>query len=102
MNDIKAIVNDIINRHENKTLKRLEALYYTLRQMKGQNYRSEDYNWRLGTKVISELKLSNYLINTSTIGEPMFLFGLNVEVDYINPYNVQLFEDITNKIALEH
>ena len=26
------------------------------------------------------------------------LFGITVEIDYKNPYNVQLYEDITNKI----
>lgn len=101
MNDIKAIVNDIINLHENETFKRLEALCYTLRQMKGQNYRSEHYKWRLGAKVISELKLSNHVINAITIGETMFLFVISVEVDYANPYNVQIFEDIINKIGIK-
>jgi len=86
---------------DGEALKHLKVLYYTLREMKGQNYRSENYNWRLGEKVISEIKLSNCIINTSTIGKPMIIFGIRVEVDYTNPYNMQIFEDITNKIGIK-
>ena len=84
------------------TIEYLRILYFTLRQMKEQNreyFRDSEYKWVLGTAVIQELKLQDpYRLAEP---EPVFLFGIVVEVDYANPHNVQLFEDITNKIAVK-
>lgn len=82
-------------------LKRLKILYYTLREMRGLMYKSQDYKWVLGTKVIQELKLRNRFTIVSEIEEPIYLFDIVVEIDYRNPNNVQLFEDITNKIYID-
>lgn len=75
----------------------LKALYIALIATKGNSYNYNDYKWVLGAAILDELKISNFhtIIEPS---EPIFLFGIAVEIDCSNPYNVQLFEDITNKI----
>jgi len=78
----------------------LQALYNTLREMKGDRYNYKDYKWKLGVSIIDELKISNFHTVIETV-EQTFLFGIEVEMDIVNPYNVQLFEDITNKICIE-
>jgi hypothetical protein len=82
------------------TIEYLNALYYTLREMKRESYKPEEYKWRLGVKVIRDIDLQafNIFIN---IDEPLYLYGIVVEKDYTNPNNVQLFEDITNKIYID-
>lgn len=91
----------MLDRHDNSIIKHLEILYFTLREMKKQKreyFRDFDYKWVLGIAVIQELKLhDNYRLVKE---EPVCLFGIVVEIDYENPYNVQLYEDITNKIAI--
>lgn len=77
----------------------LQALYNTLREMKGVSYNYKDYKWLLGAAIIDELKLSNFHTVIETV-EPIFLFGIEIEIDIKNPYNIQLFEDITNKIRI--
>ena len=73
-------------------------LYRTLRQVKGFNYHAEDYKWRFGQAVIDE-----YIgdIRQPNAFEIATLYGIEVEIDYKNPNNLQLFEDITNKIAID-
>lgn len=82
------------------TIEYLSALYYTLREMKRESYKPEEYKWRLGVKVIRDIDLLafNAFINRD---EPLYLYGIVVEIDYTNPNNVQLFEDITNKIYID-
>lgn len=77
----------------------LYALYYTLRVMKGREFNDDDYIWRLGSKVIDKLGLGN-IYTILSLNEPKFLYGIKIEIDYINSYNIQLFEDITNKIGI--
>ena len=83
-----------------KTIEYLQALYYTLREMKGFSYRPEDYKWVLGTRVIGELDLSVFWLREPK-EEPRTLYGIPVRIDYSNPHNVQIFEDITNKIGIK-
>lgn len=78
----------------------LQALYCTLRQMKGCHFNSNDYKWRLGTEVINELKLGT-IYSIESLYEPRYLYGIEIEIDYKNPHNIQLFEDITNKIYIQ-
>lgn len=84
----------------NDTKEYLQALYYTLRKMKGREYHSDKYKWLLGTETIKELALGTIYTFESFI-KPMFLYGIAVEIDYTNPHNIQLFEDITNKIYIQ-
>lgn len=82
--------------------KYLETLYHTLREIKHQNlelFNSNKYKWKLGIEAANILKICN---NSITIQEKtQYLFGIEVEIDYKNPYNIQLYEDITNEIAIE-
>lgn len=64
----------------------MRALYNALRTTKGNSYNYNDYKWVLGTAILDELKISDFY----TIPVPIFLFGIVVEIDYSNPYNVQL------------
>lgn len=78
----------------------LKALYSTLRETKKFNYRPEEYKWRLGAELVKEL-MEGDIYRLECITEPKLLFGIVVEIDYFNPWNVQIFEDITNKIYIE-
>ena len=81
----------------NNTLDYLTALYFTLEKME-KNFRPEDYKWKIGVKVLQEAKL---LPPCMELNEKTTLFGIAVEIDYVNPNNVQIFEDITNKIYID-
>lgn len=82
----------------------IKILYFTLRQCRP-NYNPKEYKWRMGAKVMYELdSLYKTGIANSIIfnrDEKPTLYGIDVEVDYENPDNLQLFEDITNKIAVK-
>ena len=79
----------------------VQMLYFTLRKCRP-DFKPEKYRWRLGTAVVQDLDaIYNYGIATQMLVKPdakLTLYGINVEIDYENPYNLQLFEDITNKI----
>lgn len=80
----------------------LEKLYFTLRDMKAQKreyFNQSEYKWVLGADIIRELGLRDRFIISKK--EPIFLFGIVVEIDYCNIYNVRILEDITNKIYIE-
>lgn len=74
------------------------TLYKTLRACRP-NYNANDYRWRLGVMVIDDIKRDNPFVYNPT--EKRTLYGIVIEVDYQNPYNIQLFEDITNRIAID-
>lgn len=78
------------------------ALYDTLRTERP-DYRRENYKWKIGLYVLNDI-LSIYgqglNFNDLNRDKPKTLFGIEVEVDTINPYNLQLYEDITNKIGI--
>ncbi len=59
-------------------------------------FNSNNYKWVLGIKVASDaLKAANtYLYKDSS--EAMTLFGIRVEIDYVNPENVKLWKDVTD------
>jgi hypothetical protein len=78
-------------------------MLYALAQEKAWRYRStfnpDDYKWVLGVKVIHDLEISqHYSYIAKCAYENIVLFGIPVEVDVINPDNVQLWENITDKI----
>lgn len=86
-----------------KTIEYLKTLYFTLREMKKQkreNFKSSEYKWRLGAELVKEL-MEKDIYRLECLTEPKVLFGIVVEIDYFNPWNVQLYEDITNKIAID-
>ncbi len=80
----------------NNTLDYLTALFFTLQKMRGRDFKHEDYKWKIGAKVLEEARLEPpFMMKKPTI------FGIELEIDYENPNNVQIFEDITNKIYIE-
>lgn len=86
-----------------KSIPFIQALYCTLRECR-LNYNANDYKWRLGEAVIADIeRQDNIFFNTvanNKENKKRTLYGIDVEIDYCNPYNLQLFEDITNKIAI--
>lgn len=90
-----------------KTIEYLECLYNTLRGAKKEKYDYRDYKWVLGheifQEIFQEIYKTIYIQNTvSRYNEPTFLFGIEVEIDKINPYTLKLYEDITNKISIPY
>lgn len=80
----------------------LEKLYFTLRDMKAQKreyFSHNEYKWVLGVNIVRKLVLRDRLIISEK--EPIYLFGIVVEIDYFNSWSVHLYEDITNKIYIE-
>lgn len=78
-----------------------QVLYNTLRACRPY-YNANDYKWKIGAVVIDELERQyNNNLFAINIDEKKTLYGIDVEIDYLNPYNIQLFEDITNKIAVD-
>ena len=65
-------------------------------ESQGIPFKREDYKWVLGVKTYYKLEL-NYHFNI-VYNEPRMLFGIVVELDYHNPDNIQLCENITNKL----
>lgn len=61
-------------------------------------FRREDYKWVLGVKVIHELENNTYYVMAEFPDRQRTLFGVVVEADYANPNNIQLWENITNKV----
>lgn len=80
----------------------IQALYLSLRKSRP-NYNANYYKWRLGAAVIAAFERQYNIYNTfeNNTDEKRTLYGIDVEIDYSNPYNLQLFEDITNKIAVD-
>lgn len=83
---------------KNTTFDYLYAVYNTLRKIKGEEFRPENFKFRLGNEVVKELFDATrcYIC----LNEPITLFGIEVEHDFYSPKNVQIFEDITNKISI--
>lgn len=83
--------------------KYLEMLYHTLRENKHQNlelFNSNKYKWKLGVEIANILNILDNQVVTQE--KTRYLFGIEVEIDYENSYNVQLYEDITNKIVTDY
>lgn len=61
-------------------------------------FKREDYKWILGARVINDIDINKNYIRSLYPDQPRTLFGVVVEADYHNPNNVQLWENITNKV----
>ena len=98
-------MNFPIESFDSKTLlTHLKIVYYTLRQMKQQNrenYDPDEYKWNLGIKVIGIINSESMKPIELSSDEAPTLFGIKVDINYVNPNNLQLFEDITNKISVK-
>ncbi len=83
------------------TNKHLVLLYNLAKKRAYDNrdgYFPEGYRWRLGIQVLSDLQKDYYFLRNSDPTVKPMLFDIPVDIDYENPENVQLWEDITNKL----
>lgn len=71
-----------------------QALYWALRSTKKFDFNEHDYFWRIGARVLQDLEIAYPLQNTATT-----LYGINVEIDFVDLENIRLYEDITFKIG---
>lgn len=83
------------------TIKYLHGLLWTLEKMKGREYRSTDYKLVLGINLVKAIG-EHPVIKVADLNKPIYFYGVEVKIDYKNVTNIQIFEDITNKIALDH
>lgn len=73
-------------------------------ESQGITFKREDYKWVLGVRVIHDLEESynptpydRYVLELYP-NKQRTLFGIALEADYKNPNNIQLWENITNKL----
>lgn len=79
----------------------IAALYSNLKTFK-HNYDPDDYVWILGKAVIKELKNPYKYPGLLTFDtEKMTIYGISVVVDYLNRYDIKIFENITEKINVD-
>ena len=72
-------------------------LLLCLAKQKDIHYRADDYKWKIGAKILSEISSKDLLFRVSSDTKPQ-LFGIDVEIDYVNPENVQLWKNVTNDL----
>lgn len=65
-------------------------------EKQGIPFKRDDYKWVLGVKTYFKLKVNDHI--NIVYNEPRMLFGILVELDHQNPYNIQLWENITDKL----
>ena len=88
--------NYVIGSIEHLTMLLNLAMYRT--EKLGMSFIRDDYKWLLGIEVIRDLENNAYYVTSEFPDIPRTLFGIIVEPDYHNPNNVQLYENITNKL----
>lgn len=79
----------------------VKMIYWNLRKMKEQNQQifcENEYKWVIGYQNAEELSITKNMFTAKRIAEEIFLFGIEVEIDHLNPDNIRIYEDITNKI----
>jgi hypothetical protein len=65
----------------------------------GSIFQKGDYKWKIGIDVMADLSTSDLIMETLTYLTPTTtLFGIPVEIDTHDPHNIQLWENITNKV----
>lgn len=80
-------------------IERANALYHTLRVMKGRDFKEENFKWVLGYEVYRDFR-PFFIFQQAYSVEPTLLYGIMVEVDMHNPFTFKLYEDITDKVAI--
>ena len=60
-------------------------------------FKKEDFKWVLGAEILYGIQTSEGYLSASSVA-PYTLFGVDVVEDYVNPKNIQLYENITNKL----
>ena len=69
---------------------------YTRAILEDVDFYTQKYLWRLGAYVLNNIEVACNLIFNSD--GPTTLFGIVVEPDYVNPYNIQLWKNITEEV----
>ncbi len=94
----KTLLENVFVKEPLDHIRMLLALAEDKRESQGFPFKEEDYKWVLGANVISDLsKLAHYSYVVYP-DCPRTVFGIIAEIDYQNPDNVQLWENITNKV----
>lgn len=92
---------DFIEPDNNRAIEYLYGLL-NLAEMRteklGIPFKREDYKWVLGARVITDIDMDTNFQRSLYPDQPRTLFGVVVEADFHNPDNVQLWENITNKV----
>ena len=78
----------------------VQMLLCALREARGLSFKPEDYRLILGRKIIEQIEASIPFMQVYPVSEKDITFcGIKVEIDEKNLYNVQIFENITDKIG---
>lgn len=85
----------MINYDETSIMVELRSMYECAKRRTLEFY-PEKYHCTLGAHVLNNLDVICNL--TKHKDEPTTLFGIAVESDYANPYNIQLWENITGDV----
>lgn len=95
---MKVLKNDSLITGSREHLKTLLDFAICRTEKLGIPFRDEDYKWLLGIKVINDLMMDNVYQISVNPDRMRTLFGIAVEPDFHNPDNIQLWENITNKV----
>ena len=82
-------------------IERADALYHTLRTLKGTDFDENKYKWVLGHEIFRDFR-PFFMHQLAYPIEPTLLFGIMVETDMHNPFTFKLYEDITDSIAIPY
>ena len=81
----------------------IRGLYSALRSTKREKFDEDDYFWKIGARVLEELEVPYsdqvYHLTKREEGVAPTLYGIKIQVDYIDLDNIRLYEDITYKIG---
>lgn len=78
----------------------ISGLYNGLRMCRP-DYNASDYKWIIGKAVMNEIEDKTKYRLPPILEDTATLYGIKVEVDNINRYDIKLYENITNKIDVE-
>lgn len=84
----------------NVYFKEIEKIYKNLKERRS-DYNKGKYEWRLGVGIIIKIENEHEFFRyVDCTGVKNTLFGMAVEIDYLDPCNIQIFENITDEIAV--
>ena len=73
-----------------------EKMYLKLYHIKCGFVYKENYNWVLGYEIMHELETVGKIKIKKTVASK--LFGIEIEIDHLNPRTIKLVEDITSSV----
>ena len=84
----------------NVYFKEIEKIYKNLKERRSDYYKDK-YKWRLGVGIIRKIENEHEFFRyVDCTGVKNTLFGMAVEIDYLDPCNIQIFENITDEIGV--